>query len=199
VTLFPARFVSVNYDTTRGPVLLYGLESAACALIQFSQSAHAVGSGLSEQVVTESRENQRSKLSSAASPSSGEVWSWDCGPESVSGHPTSATTSSHPMCATNFGPGSRRRRRELRKLARLYLMTYRSDGKLAGMAVVSAESEADARLHVVSGVGDVSLHQVHTLDPESAAAVTERLLGRVLSRTEATKLLHRIAHAVGQV
>jgi hypothetical protein len=78
-------------------------------------------------------------------------------------------------------------------------MTYRSDGKLAGMAVVSAESEADARLHVVSGVDDVSLQQVRTLDPESAAAVTERLLGRVLSRTEATKLLHRIAHSVGQV
>jgi hypothetical protein len=81
----------------------------------------------------------------------------------------------------------------------LYLITYQSDGRLAGLAVVSAESEADARMHAVSGVGDASLHDVHTLDPESAAAVPRRLLGSVLSRNEATKLLHLIAHAVGQV
>jgi hypothetical protein len=85
------------------------------------------------------------------------------------------------------------------KLMPLYLITYQSGGRLAGMAVVSAESEADARMHAVSGVSDASLHQVHTLNLESAAAVPERLLGRVLSRTEATKLLHRMAHAVGQV
>jgi hypothetical protein len=57
-------------------------------------------------------------------------------------------------------------------------------GRLAGLAVVSAESEADARIHGVSRVGDASSHQVHTLDPESAAAVPERLLGRYCSRTE---------------
>jgi hypothetical protein len=85
------------------------------------------------------------------------------------------------------------------ELMPLYLITYQSDGRLAGMAVVSAESEADARMHAVSGVGDASLHQWHTLDPESAAAVPKRLLGRLLSRNEATKLLHQIAHTVGQV
>jgi hypothetical protein len=49
----------------------------------------------------------------------------------------------------------------------LYLITYQSDGRLAGIAVVSAESEADARLHVVSGAGDASLHDVHTLVPKA--------------------------------
>jgi hypothetical protein len=43
-------------------------------------------------------------LSDVAIPSSGEVWSWDCGSESVSGHPTSATSSSHVRCVTNLGP-----------------------------------------------------------------------------------------------
>jgi hypothetical protein len=142
---------------------------------------------------------QSGAANEAASPSSGEVWSWDCGPESVVGHPTSTTPSSHVMYVTKFGPDWRHGRHELRKLMPLFLITYQSDGRLAGMAVVSAESEADARVHAVSGVGDTSLHQVHTLGPESDAAVPERLLGRVLSRSEATKLLHRIAHAVGQV
>jgi hypothetical protein len=32
------------------------------------------------------------------------VWSWDCGPESVVGHPTSTTPSSHVMYVTKFGP-----------------------------------------------------------------------------------------------
>jgi hypothetical protein len=80
----------------------------------------------------------------------------------------------------------------------LYLITYQSDGRLAGMAVVF-RVRGGRSYAAVSGFGDASLHQVHTLDPESAAAVPERLLGRVLSRTEATKLLHRMAHAVGQV
>jgi hypothetical protein len=81
----------------------------------------------------------------------------------------------------------------------LYLITYQSDGRLAGMAVVSAESEADARMHAVSGVGDASQYQVGALDEESAAAVPTRLLGKLLSRNEATKLLHELAHALGQV
>jgi hypothetical protein len=58
----------------------------------------------------------------------------------------------------------------------LYLIAYQSDGRLAGMAVVSAESETDARMHAVSGVGDASLHQVHTLDPESAAWGAARII-----------------------
>jgi hypothetical protein len=81
----------------------------------------------------------------------------------------------------------------------LYLITYQFEGRLAGMAVVSAESEADARTHSVSGVGDASQHQVCALDEESGAAVPTRLLGKLLSRNEAVKLLHRIAHALGQV
>jgi hypothetical protein len=85
------------------------------------------------------------------------------------------------------------------KLMPLYLITYQSEGRLAGIAVVSADSEADARTHAVRGVGDASQGEVHALDPESAAVVPKRLCGRVLSRNEATKLLHQIAHAVGQV
>jgi hypothetical protein len=70
------------------------------------------------------RNAQSEAANEGASPSSGEVWSWDCGPESVSGHPTSATTSSHFMSVTNFGPDRRRGRRESRKLVPLYLITY---------------------------------------------------------------------------
>jgi hypothetical protein len=81
----------------------------------------------------------------------------------------------------------------------LYLITYQSEGRLAGMAVVSAESEADARTHTVIGVGDASQHQVCALHQESAAAVPMRLEGKLLSRSEAANVLHRIAHALGQV
>jgi hypothetical protein len=88
---------------------------------------------------------------------------------------------------------------ELRKLMPLFLITYHFEGRLAGMAVVSAESEADARMHAVSGVGDASQDQVYALDTESAAAVPTRLLGKMLSRNQATKLLHQIANVLGQV
>jgi hypothetical protein len=50
-------------------------------------------------------------LSDVASPSSGEVWSWGCGSESVSGHPASTTTASHVTYVTEFGPDWRRARR----------------------------------------------------------------------------------------
>jgi hypothetical protein len=85
------------------------------------------------------------------------------------------------------------------KLMPLFLITYQFEGRLAGIAVVSAESEADARTHAVSGVGDASQDQVYALDTESAAAVPARLLGKMLYRNEATNLLHQIAHAAGQV
>jgi hypothetical protein len=85
------------------------------------------------------------------------------------------------------------------KLMPLYLITYQSEGRLAGLPVVSAGSEADARMHAVQGIGDASQGEVYALDPENAAVVPTTIVGKMLLRREAIDLLHRMAHAVGQV
>jgi hypothetical protein len=80
-----------------------------------------------------------------------------------------------------------------------YLLTYQREGRLAGIAIVSAPSLTAARLRTVSGFADALLDQVHALDSATAALVPDRLVGRMLSRREAGDLLHEIARAGGQV
>jgi hypothetical protein len=93
-------------------------------------------------------------------------------------------TPSEPGAATQIG---------------LYLLTYQRDGRLAGMAVVSAHSMTSARMFTVSGFADAALDQVYALDPEVATLVPSELVGRMLSRKEGGELLHLIARGTGQV
>jgi hypothetical protein len=81
----------------------------------------------------------------------------------------------------------------------LYMLTYRSRGRFAGMAVISAHSMTSAKMRTASGFADAELEQVCALDPEVAALVPSDLVDRMLSRNEGAELLYQIARHAGQV
>ena len=81
----------------------------------------------------------------------------------------------------------------------LYLLTYQCNGRLAGVAIASADSVTAARTHSIIGIGDALVDEVIALDRESAPFVPTHLFGKMLPRKEASDLLHAIAKGIGQV
>jgi hypothetical protein len=83
----------------------------------------------------------------------------------------------------------------------LYWLTYKRAGRLAGVAIISADTLMGARTRAaVAGLGIGALfEQGHMLDSESAAQVPADCIGRLLSRKEAAHLLEQIEGATGNV
>jgi hypothetical protein len=81
----------------------------------------------------------------------------------------------------------------------LYLVTYQHQRRLVGIVIVSAGWLEEARLHSVPELGEASLDQVLPLDDEIAAGVPSHFVGRILSRKQATDILHRLARGARQV
>jgi hypothetical protein len=80
-----------------------------------------------------------------------------------------------------------------------YLLTYQREGRLANVAVVSADSLTEARLGSAPGVGDAILDQVLLLDPEIATDLPRELIGKVLTGQAAMRVLHEFARRAKQV
>jgi hypothetical protein len=83
----------------------------------------------------------------------------------------------------------------------LYWLTYKRAGRLAGVAIVSADTLMEARTRAaIAGLGIGALfEQGHMLDSVGAARVPPDCIGRLLSRKEAAHLLERIERAGGNV
>jgi hypothetical protein len=81
----------------------------------------------------------------------------------------------------------------------LYLVTYQHQRRLVGIVIVSAGSLEAARLHSAPELGEASLDQVLPLDDEIAAGVPSHFIGRILSRKQATDILHRLVCGARQV
>jgi hypothetical protein len=83
----------------------------------------------------------------------------------------------------------------------LYWLTYKRNGRLVRVAIVSAESMTMARSRAeLAGIHTGTMFAGgHVLEPEFAARVPPDCIGRKISRTEAVELLDRIARATGHV
>jgi hypothetical protein len=64
-----------------------------------------------------------------------------------------------------------------------YLLTYKREGRLANLVVVSAESLTEARLRCAPGLGDAVLDQVLPLETEIATALPPDLIGKSLDQS----------------
>jgi hypothetical protein len=80
-----------------------------------------------------------------------------------------------------------------------YLLTYKREGRLANIVVVSAESLTEARLRCAPGPGDAVLDQVLPLETEIATALPSELIGKVLTSQAAMRVLHKFARRAKQV
>ena len=83
----------------------------------------------------------------------------------------------------------------------LYWLTYKRNGRVAGVAVVSANSLMTARRAAAHwiGIGVMQFAEGHALVSTWAALVPQGYIGRMLSRREAADLLQRIEREAGNV
>jgi len=83
----------------------------------------------------------------------------------------------------------------------LYWLTYKRNGRLAGVAIVSADSLMAARTRAaVDGIRHGTMFaEGHVLDAGTAAGVPHNLVGRMLSRREASDLLEQMERGAGNV
>jgi hypothetical protein len=83
----------------------------------------------------------------------------------------------------------------------VYWLTYKRNGRLAGVAIVSADSLIAARRAAAHwiGIGVMQFAEGHVLASTLAALVPQGYIGRMLSRREAADLLQRIEREAGNV
>jgi hypothetical protein len=83
----------------------------------------------------------------------------------------------------------------------LYWLTYKRNGRLVRVAIVSAESMTMARGRAeLAGIHTGTMFAGgHVLEPQFAARVPPDCIGRKISREEAVELLDRIARATSHV
>jgi hypothetical protein len=83
----------------------------------------------------------------------------------------------------------------------LYWLTYKRNGRLAGVAILSADSLMAARMHASAhGISKGAMfEQGHMLDAQIAMQLPRNLVGRMLERREAVELLAQIERGVGNV
>ena len=83
----------------------------------------------------------------------------------------------------------------------LYWLAYKRNGRLAGVAILAADSLMGARMRAaVDGIGRGAMfEQGHMLNPEFAGRVPPTCVGKMLSRREAVVMLERIERGVGNV
>jgi hypothetical protein len=83
----------------------------------------------------------------------------------------------------------------------LYWLTYKRNGRLAGVAILSADSLTAARMRASThGIGKGAVFEEgHMLDAQVATLLSRDLVGRMLERREAVELLAQIERSVGNV
>jgi hypothetical protein len=83
----------------------------------------------------------------------------------------------------------------------LYWLTYKRRGRLAGVAIVSADTLMAARTRAaVDGIGTGAMFEEgHVLDTDVAAWIPLNLIGRMLERREAIELLAQIERRAGNL
>jgi hypothetical protein len=83
----------------------------------------------------------------------------------------------------------------------LYWLTYKCNGRLTGVTILSADSLMAARMRAsANGISKGAMfEQGHLLDAQIATQLPQNVLGRMLERREAVELLAQIERCVGNV
>jgi hypothetical protein len=83
----------------------------------------------------------------------------------------------------------------------LFWLSYKRNGRLAGVAIVSAHSLTAARRAAAHwiGIGAMQFAEGRMLSPEFVDRVPLTCVGKMLSRREAVDMLERIERGVGTV
>jgi hypothetical protein len=81
----------------------------------------------------------------------------------------------------------------------LYWLTYKRNDRLAGVAILSADSLMAARMRAsADGIGkDAMFEQGHMLEAQIAKQLPQNLVGRMLEPREAVELLDQIERSGG--
>jgi hypothetical protein len=83
----------------------------------------------------------------------------------------------------------------------LYWLTYKRNGRIAGAAIISADSLKAARRAVSHWIGSAEMQfaEGRMLSPEFAGRLPATCVGKMLSRREAADMLERIERSAGNV